>query len=168
MLHETETKYRELLHRLENRQQVFVSQYLGHCNATKAARKAGYSDSSPHTTQQIGYETLLKPDVAAAVQAGLAMIAHRCEVDAERVTRELAAVAFSNIAYYRIDDEGYVSLEEGAPPEAILALQSVKRRKRVLDDGSTVYETELRLWDKVAALTPLGKKLKLFTERLEV
>jgi hypothetical protein len=79
----------------------------------------------------------------------------------------LAAVAFSNIVHYKIDDEGYVSREEGAPPEAIKAIQSVRRKKRVLDDRSPLYETELRLWDKIQALTLLGRKLKLFVDRIE-
>lgn len=164
----TEQTYYEALTRLNAREQKFVAEYLVCGNATQAARKAGYSDSSPHTSQQIGYENLLKPEVAAAVQAGLDLLTARCGVDAEKTLRETAAVAFSNIAHYRIDEEGFVSLEEGAPPEAIKALQSVRRKKRVLDDGSMVYETELKLWDKVAALTLLGKKLKLWVEKIEV
>jgi hypothetical protein len=59
-------------------------------------------------------------------------------------------------------------LSEGVPPEAILALQSVKRKKIVRGDGSVIYETEFRLWDKIQALTLLGKKLKLWVEKLEV
>jgi hypothetical protein len=102
------------------------------------------------------------------VQAGLDLIAHRCEVDAERLTRELAAVAFSNILHFAIDEAGDVSLAEGAPPEAIKAIHSVRRKKRVLEEGSVVIETEYRLWDKLTALTLLGKKFKMFVEKIEV
>jgi hypothetical protein len=106
--------------------------------------------------------------VAAAVQAGLDAMAARCEVDADKIVRDLAAVAFSNISNYEINDEGQVQLAEGAPPEAIKAIQSVRCKKRVLDDGSTVTETELRLWDKLTALTLLGKKLRLGIDKIEV
>jgi phage terminase small subunit len=167
MLHDTEKTYYELLAQLNTREAKFVAEFLACGNAAQAARKAGYSDSSAHTSQQIGYENMLKPDVTAAIQAGLNVIAHRCEVNADKIVKDLATIAFSNIAHYRFDDEGYVSLEEGAPSEALRAIQSVKRRKRVLDDGSTVVESELRLWDKVAALTLLGKKLRLWIDRVE-
>lgn len=161
----TERTYQELWQTLTDKERRFVEEYLVHCNAAKAARKAGYSG---HCAKQIGHENLTKPDLAAAVQAGLDALAARCEVDADKVVRELAAVAFSNILHFEIDEEGYVSLAEGAPPEAILALQSVRRKKRVLEDGSVVIETEFRLWDKITALTLLGKKLKLWVEKIEV
>jgi phage terminase small subunit len=164
-MHETEQTYRELYRTLTRKKQKFVSEYLVDCNAAKAARKAGYSVAC---ARQIGHENLSKPDIAKAVQAGLDAIAVRCEVNADKLMRELATVAFSNIVHYRIDDEGHVSLEEGAPSEAIKAIQSVRRKKIVRGDGAVVYDSEFRLWDKIAALTLLGKKLKLFVERVEV
>jgi phage terminase small subunit len=82
--------------------------------------------------------------------------------------KDLAAVASSNISHFEFDNEGYVQLAEGAPPEAIKAVQRVRRRKRTLDDGSVVIESEYRLFDKLKALELLGRKLKLFTDRVEV
>lgn len=164
MLHETETIYRELCEPLTDKESRFVEEYLVDCNAAKAARKAGYSGRS---AKEIGYENLTKPHLAAAIRAGLDMIAARCEVSAEKVMRELASIGFSNISYFEIDDEGYLTLTEGAPAEAIKAIQNVKRKRIVKDDGTVIYETEYRLWDKIQALTLLGKKLKLWVERIE-
>jgi phage terminase small subunit len=168
MLPEIERTYRELLHRLESRQQVFVSEYLIHHNAAKAARQAGYST---HTARQIGHENLTKPDIAEAIQAGTAMIIERCEVSAEELTRELAAIALSNVLHFAFDDDGYLGLAEDAPSEAIRAVASVTRKKKVTnhDDGSTTttFESTYKLWDKLTALTLLGKKLRLFVERIE-
>lgn len=153
MLHETEKNYHTLLTNLEPKEQHFVSECLVHKNAAKAARKAGYSKRSDRT---IAWELLTKHDISAAIQAGLDMIIHRCEVDAERVTRELVAVAFSNIANYEFSDDGDVQLTEDAPSEAILAVASIKRRKKIttLENGSmlTTFETEYRLYDKLKAL----------------
>src|SRR5262245_54872621 len=107
MLHETEITYYLMLEALTDKEKVFVWQYLIHHNATLAAKRAGYSARS---AAEIGWENLRKPHIAAAVEAGLARMAQRCEVDAERVTRELAAVGFSNIENYRIDEDGVVAL----------------------------------------------------------
>jgi hypothetical protein len=62
-------------------------------------------------------------------------------------------------------------LAEDAPSEAIRAVASVTRKKKVTthDDGSTTttFESTYKLWDKLTALTLLGKKLRLFVERIE-
>jgi len=164
MLHETEKNYHELLAQLNAREHKFVAEFLACGNATLSAKRAGYSE---HTAYSIGHEILRKPEISACVQAGVDAMAARCEVDADKIVKDLAAVAFSNIAHYEIDDEGYVQLAEGAPPEAIKAIQSVRCKKRVLDDGSVVIETEYKLWDKIQALTLLGKKLRLWIDRVE-
>lgn len=168
MVTKKERIYRELLYRLEPRQQRFVVEYLIHQSATLAAKRAKYS---AHTARQIGHENLTKPDIAEAVEAGMAMILERAEVDAERVVRELSAIAFSNLLHYLINDEGYIELEEDAPSEAIRAVQSVRRKKRVTthNDGTETvsFESDYRLWDKIQALTLLGKKLKMWVDRFE-
>jgi phage terminase small subunit len=161
MLHETEKNYHALCSSLTAKEQRFVSEYLVHGNASKAARKAGFSRRS---AGQIGWEILKKHEIAACLQVGLDLIAARCEVTAEKVMHELAAVAFSNITHFEIKEHGDVALEEDAPAEAIRAVQYVKRTVR--EDGSIT--TEYRLWDKLKALELLGKKLKLFVERVEV
>jgi len=164
MLHETEKRYHELLAQLNTRGAKFVTKFLACGNATSSAKKAGYSE---HTAYSIAHEILKKPEIAAAVQAGLDAIAHRCEIAADKIVKDLTAVAFSNVSNYEFDDDGYVQLVEGAPPESVLALQCVKRKKRTLSDGSVVIESEFRLWDKLAALQLLGRKLKLWVDRIE-
>lgn len=159
-MHETEQTYYKLLVQLGDKEQRFVSEYLISCNGAQAARQAGYSN---HCAKEIGYELLTKPHIAEAIRAGLDMIAARCEVSAEKITRELAAVAFSNVSNYTIDNQGQVSIEEGALPEAFKAIQSVKR---ILRENGTVT-TEYRLWHKLKALELLGKKLRLWIERIE-
>jgi phage terminase small subunit len=134
-------------------------------NATQAARKAGYSS---HCPAEIDWENLKKPEIQEAVQAGLDAMAARCEVDADKIVRELASIALANVSHYEFDEEGQVQLTEGAPAEAILAVASVKHRKRTLTDGSTTVESELKLHDKLEAIQLLGRKLRLWTDRVEV
>jgi phage terminase small subunit len=167
-MHETASNYHESLARLNAREQKFVSQYLIHGNGARAARVAGYS---PRTARVIASQNLTKLNISAAIEAGIAAICERCLVSAEKVMRELAAVAFSNISHFEFDAEGYVALTEDAPAEAIRAVASVKRKKRVTthNDRSTMttFESTYKLWDKLTAITLLGKKLRLFVERIE-
>jgi phage terminase small subunit len=163
----TERIYNELRRQLNPREQQFVAHYLVSGNATKAARQAGYSASSPHVTQQLGYEALLKPEVAAAVQAGLDAIAARCEVSAEKVVRELAAVAFASAHHFEETKDGELCVAEGANAEAGLSLV-VKHRRTKKADGSVETETIYLQQDKIRALELLGKKLKLWVDEIEV
>lgn len=50
--------------KLTKKQQIFVEEYVKDPNATKAAKKAKYSEK---TAKEMGYENLTKPHVAAAV-----------------------------------------------------------------------------------------------------
>jgi phage terminase small subunit len=161
----TERKYWELLKELTIKEQRFVQEYLTHGNASRAAKKAGYAERS---AQQTGYDLLLKPFISNVVEAGCEFMAQRLDATAEKVLRELAASAFSNLSHYYIDDEGYLALEEGAPAEAMRAVQSFEREKIVKEDGSVVHRSKFRFWDKTKALELLGKKLKLFVDKIEV
>ena len=51
--------------KLTAKQQTFCEEYLTDLNATQAAIRAGYSES---TAKSIGCENLTKPDVAEAIQ----------------------------------------------------------------------------------------------------
>ncbi len=76
---------------LTDKQAAFVREYLVDKNATQAAIRAGYS---PKTARSIGEENLSKPDIRAAIDAGLADLASRVGITAERVLRERARIAF--------------------------------------------------------------------------
>lgn len=77
--------------KLRDKQAAFVREYLVDKNATQAAIRAGYS---PKTARSIGEENLSKPDIRAAIDAGLADLASRVGITAERVLRERARIAF--------------------------------------------------------------------------
>lgn len=77
--------------KLTDKQAAFVCEYLVDKNATQAAIRAGYSAK---TARSIGEENLSKPDIRAAIDAGLADLASRVGITAERVLRERARIAF--------------------------------------------------------------------------
>lgn len=155
----------QLLSKLTTRERRFVCEYLIDGNGARAARVAGYS---PRTARVIASQNLSKLNIRTAVEAGLHALAVRCEVSAEKVMRELAAIAFSNYLHYEVAEDSTLVVAEGAPPEAALAIARTKHKRRAKEDGTFVIESEFTLWDKIAALTLLGKRLKLWTERVEV
>ena len=76
---------------LTYKQAAFVREYLVDKNATQAAIRAGYS---PKSAASIGEENLRKPEIQAAIDAGMADLASRVGITAERVLRERARIAF--------------------------------------------------------------------------
>lgn len=89
----------------------------------------------------------------------------RTRVTQDRVMREIAVIAFSNISNYVIDDEGFVTLREGASPEAIKAVSSIERSVTTNGEGDRVITTKLKLWNKNDSLNLAGKHLGMFIER---
>lgn len=71
---------------LTPKQQRFVEEYLIDLNATQAAIRAGYSES---TARQIGAENLTKPVIAQAVEAARAKVSETTALTREWVLDRL-------------------------------------------------------------------------------
>jgi phage terminase small subunit len=94
-----EQRYAAALKPLEPREQRFVQHYLACLNKTKAAKLAGYSERS---ARSIGHENLTKPDIAAAVAAGMEL---HVMPPAEALAR-LSAQARGDMGdFLRVDEE---------------------------------------------------------------
>ena len=142
---------------LTDKQQRFCELYVGEAklNGSEAARMAGYSENSAGA---IASENLQKPEIQARIAELRATLSERTSISAEKVLREVALVAFSDHSEYEVDASGKLTLREGAPPEAIRAVGKLRFKRRVGDDYEET-ETEVGLWDKVAALRSLMKHL---------
>jgi phage terminase small subunit len=153
---------------LTRKQEAFASEYLVDLNGTQAAIRAGYS---PHTAGEQAYELLKLPDIAAAIELRMAQRVARVNMKADDVLHVMSLLSHSRIDHYTVDEDGYVTLAEGAPEGAMHAIQSVKRRKttRTDKDGSTftTVDVEIKLWDKVAPLRLMGRHVGLFPDRVE-
>ncbi len=144
---------------MTEKQKRFVDEYLIDPNATQAAIRAGYS---PDSAKEIGSENLTKPNIAKAVEQALAERSRRTGVNADRVVRELAKIAFVNAG--KVVDFDTALLRDKISDDDMAAIQSVKI-KTFGEDG---VEREVKLADKLKALELLGKHLGLFKDRLEV
>ncbi len=160
---------------LNDRQRLFVLEYLVDRNATQAAIRAGYSEK---TAKQIGSRLLTNVDVAAEIQKLGAKKAAKLEITQERVLQELAAIGFARVTDYlavRTEPEEklgihpitgevtmlpagwfqYVKIIDTAdlPEDKLAAVAGIKQGRNGI---------ELKLHDKPRALEMLGKHLGLF------
>jgi phage terminase small subunit len=95
----------------------------------------------------------------------------RLQIAQDRVLDELSTLAFSDIRNYVVDDKGIVHLAAGAPPAAMAAVASVKRRITTRGTGKwkrTEQEVEIKLWDKPSTLKLAGQHVGLFSNRMVV
>lgn len=139
--------------RLSPKHRLFVRQYCRTRNGTKSAILAGYSEK---TAGSIGNELLQKPEIADAIEIGIARLADKIDVDAERVIQEYARIAFA-----RPDD--VVRWEDGK-----LVLTDIDD----LDDATLASIAEvthtasgdirIKFHDKAKALEALARHLDLF------
>lgn len=149
------------------KRKAFVRYYLGEAqgNATKAAILAGYSE---HTAPQIGSRLLRRPDIKEAVQARQERLAKKADVTAERVIKELAVIAFSDIRGL-FDEHGKLKPVHELPEEVARSLASVEiSKERTRKDGEVITDewvSKLKTWDKPKALEMLGRHLAMWQDK---
>jgi phage terminase small subunit len=143
---------------LAPRQQRFVEEYLVDLNATQAALRAGYS---PRTARSQASRMLTCVNVQAALAAAQRAYTHRVHLTQDAVLAEIALLQRSDVTHYHIDDHGNVALAPQAPPDAMRAVSSLKKKITHTDAGVT-YETTITLWSKPAAVKMAGEHLGLF------
>jgi phage terminase small subunit len=140
-------------------------------NATAAYKRAGYKGTG-RAAENAASRLLNTPAVANAIAAAIQARAARLEVSADNVLRELAIVGFSDLSEVLDFSGEAVKLK---PANQITEagrrlLASLKVQRVIKGKGANAREvevTDFKLWDKLAALTALGKHLGLFPNKVE-
>ncbi len=144
---------------LSDRQRKFVSEYLIHLNATKAAVRAGYS---PRSAADIGHALLRRHEaVMSAIRAAMEERERRTQVTADRIVTELARIAFADIrsfADWGPDGVGLRALAE-------LSADDTAAVAEIYGPGAAGGRPKLKLHDKRAALELLARHLGLVGTR---
>ena len=154
--------------KLTDKQKAFILEYLVDLNATKAAIRAGYSETS---ARQTAHDTLNNPVVAAEVQRHMDARAERVGVNSETVLRELLKIAMTDIRKLYSESGSLLPPQEW-PDDVAKSVSAVEIED--LFDGygeereQIGYTKKVKLWDKTKALELLGRHLKLFTDKIEV
>lgn len=145
--------------KLTEKQKRFAEEYLVDLNATQAAIRAGYS---PDTANEQGSRLLANVNIKNTVDKMIAERSRRTGINADRVIREIAKIAFVNAG--EVVDLDTALLMDKISDDDMAAIQSVK----VKTFGEDGVEREVKLADKLKALELLGKHLGLFKDKLEV
>lgn len=153
--------------KLTKKNEVFCEEYLIDLNATQAAIRAGYSVESAGS---IGSELLKKPEIRARIDKEMAERSKRTGINADRVLRELARVAFLNPK--DVIDLNTAEVKEDASEDDLAVIAGVKVKyvphKDFDENGDPVIEQaierEVRMADKLKALELCGKHLGMFKD----
>lgn len=146
----------------------FVEEYLIDLNGTAAYLRV--RPGAKRWTAAVQASRLLKkPNVAAAVKAGRADLARRCKVTAEKVIRELAAVAFHDpgAAADLTSDELRLLAPRHIPLDVRKAIAGMKSKRRTVTRDDSTEETEereYRFLNRLDALDKLARHLGLLRD----
>lgn len=146
-------------------QRRFVEEYTRDCNATRAAKAAGYSEK---TARQQGSENLSKPDISAAIKARL----DELSMEAGEVLARVTMMARGSLyPFINFKEKGDWAVDI-TTPEALAALPTLKTitvdtrlGKTVIhaDDGPVTFtriedqRIKVELHDQMRALELLGR-----------
>ena len=157
--------------KLTPKQMRFVDEYMVDFNATQAAIRAGYKAKTAHV---IGAENLRKPKIAEEIARRQKDLQKRTEVSQDRVVKELARIAFANIADYihvetqtRTKDDGTEVTYQTVMFNETQEL-SADQRAALAVVKQSVNGVELKLHDKIKALELLGRHIGMFNDKLSL
>ena len=146
---------------MTQKQKRFAQEYVVDLNASKAARRAGYSQ---RTAGEIGYELLKRRDVQAEICKLMAERSERTQIRADRVLLEIGRIAFADIRKVvtwegndvRIVDADEISADDAATVAEISRSESKDK-----------VNIRVRMHDKLNALEKAMKHLGMLVDKQE-
>lgn len=142
---------------MTDKQKIFAKEYIIDLNATKAARRSGYSDES---AKSIGYELLNNDEVSELIQELIQERVVRCEISSDAVLNEFKNVGMSNIQDY-LDDSLEMKRLSDIPESKARAIKAIKKTVIESEFGSKTV-VEFTLHDKLSGLINIGKHIGFF------
>lgn len=152
---------------LNDRQRAFAAEYCVDRNATQAAIRAGYA---PKAAGRMAHDLLKNPKIKAEIDRRLAKSLAKIEVSADRVTQELARVAFGGLStFIRIDANGEPVVDLSAATKADLDMltEATVETSHESSGARELRRVKVKTADKIAALRELAKILQMVTQRHE-
>lgn len=150
------------------RQDRFVDEYIIDGNATEAAKRAGFSARS---AGQIGHRLMKNVEIQTKIAFRKAEISAKCDITAERILQEYAALAFLDPSDLFARD-GTLKPIDDIPDHARRAIAGLELMQlRTTENGDVRVEAMLKkvkMGDKKGALDSLSKILGLMRDKVEV
>lgn len=145
-----------------DKQKRFCDEYMIDLNASAAARRAGYS---PRFINGNASKLMQITAIRARIDQLMADQSQRTGVNADRIVRELARVAFANTDdVINYDD---ATIKPDASRDDTAAIASVRVKTIPTKDGEGI-EREIKMADKLKALELLGKHQGMFTDKVQL
>ena len=149
----------------------FVDEWLIDFNGKQAAIRAGYSAKTAEVTAA---KLLRNAKVQAEIARRQKDLQKRTEVSQDRVVKELARIAFANIADYlhvetqtRTKDDGTEVTYQTVVFNETQEL-SADQRAALAVVKQSVNGFELKMHDKIKALELLGRHIGMFNDKLSL
>lgn len=147
-------------------QRLFVAEYAKHENASAAARVVGVAVST-------ALNWLKQDDVRVAVEALQVKALDSAVMSADEVLRELTNLARADIAQL-FNEDGTLRRLSDMTPEARRSISGLEVDITEYGEDEVglpqvrTRTAKLKRYDKLRALELLGKRYKLFTDKLEL
>ena len=171
------------MHKLSNKQHLFVAEYLIDLNATQAYIRAGYKVKSTNVAAVNAQKMLRNAKVQAAIEAAMRERENRTGITQDRVLRELEKIAFSNATDFTkvvtktIKQDAY-SAEKGEWEKKEVEHQCVEitdtdklspdKKAAVAEISEGKYGITIKTYDKIKALELIGRHLGMFKDKVEL
>jgi phage terminase small subunit len=143
----------------------FICEYMRDYDATRAALDSGYCDSSEGFKVIQAKGSMLRRTLRKQIRLRADNIAHKCGITAEKIMREMGALAFSNIGDY-LSPGGYGAVKDlsSLPKEALSCIKEITvdqiMEGRGEDKEYVGDKVKIKLHDKLEALKLLGGHIK--------
>jgi len=148
---------------LTEKQRLFCEYYVIDWNASKAARRAGYSEN---TCGAIGHENLKKPEIIAYIDQCKKDTARLAGVSALKNVLELSKIAYSSISHLHntwIELKDFEALEEDQKAAIESIDTKVEKRTIKVGEGSDIdteiHFVKIKLFPKIPAIQEINKML---------
>ncbi|MCH4199263.1 MAG: terminase small subunit [Clostridium tyrobutyricum] len=153
---------------LTDKQRLFCIYYPKCFNATKAAKKAGYSED---TAYSIGWELLKKPEIKAEIQRLKQNKLNRAMLDPDDIFQRYLDIAFACITDYVSFGQRSYKVKDKKGKERTIMYNYVDLNNSDQVDGSLISEVKqgkdgvsIKLHDAMKALDWLSKHMDIATE----
>lgn len=145
-------------------EELFCVAYSNSFNGRQAYQDAVDNTTTDNSAASVASRMLQKPEIQARVAELIEERKQRLEVDGDLIIHELMTIGFASISEF-IDEQGDISPEliKNASPQLRRAIAEVTNTYS--DKGGA--QRRIKMHDKIRALELVGKKLKLFTDKVE-
>lgn len=153
--------------KLNDRQKLFVLEYLTDFNITQAALRAGYSKKTAANT---GWENMRKHDIKAAIEQKASEIMEEKQETLLKIRKELERVGFADIKEFMDFKKGRVTLNmdndsDTRPIESVQIENSLVAGTGKKGTAKLINQTvKFKMHSKLKALEQLGLLLGVISE----